>query len=109
MRRIALLALLIPLQALAQEAPRQTEVLVLNSAATELTRSEGRGAVEIQNLGPNAIFCAFTSAGAVVNKARQILPDASWSLDLKSPVKVYCIAATADQVTGNATIVTEIH
>ena len=108
MRRIALLSLLIPVLASAQEAPRVTEVLVLASAATEITRSDPRRAVELLNLGPNAIFCAFTSATAVVNKSRKISPGGSWSLDLHFSQKIYCIAATADQVTGAATVVTEI-
>lgn len=91
----------------AQSAPRVTEVLVLASAATEITRTEHRKSIEILNLGPNSIFCAFTSADAVVNKSRRIASGSSWSLDLRWQQRVYCIAATADQVTGAATVVTE--
>lgn len=105
--RFALLTLLAPLLAHAQEAPKLTEVLVLASAATEITRTDLRKSLEILNLGPHPIYCAFTSAGAVVNKARRIPYGASWSLPLSWTQKVYCIAASADQVTGAATVVSE--
>ena len=88
-----------------------TEVLVLTTA-TQLpqtaTAPRGRSAIEIQNLGPNSIFCAFSSATAVVNKARRIQSGESWAIDAKSHIPIYCIAATANQVTGAATIVSEL-
>jgi hypothetical protein len=85
-----------------------TEVLVLNSAATALPKLVGREAVEVYNHGPNTIFCSFTSAGAVVDKARPILAEGSWAVDAIGRVDIWCIAKTADQVTGAATIVSEI-
>lgn len=93
-----------------------SEVLVLTSA-TELTRTIAGGkrvAMEIQNLGPNAIFCAFTSATAVVNKARMIAAKPasgaadSWALDVIPETRVFCVAATANQVTTAATVVSEL-
>lgn len=90
---------------------KTSEVLVLNSAATLLTQTtstKGRKALEIFNNGPNTIWCAFTSATAVVNKSRPISSGGSWALDAGSNVAIYCLAATADQVTGAATVVSEL-
>lgn len=93
-----------------------TEVVVLNSAATALPSSSGtktsgtigRTGLEIQNLGPNAIYCAFSAATAVVGSARKIAAGESWALDASSRVGIWCIAATADQAAGAATIVSEL-
>lgn len=88
------------------------EVLVLNSAATAVPASalSGRKAIEIQNLGPNAIYCRCDGTNPVVSKARKL--DASgglFSIDCDDTAcACKCIAATADQVTTAATIVTEI-
>ena len=86
------------------------EKLVLASAATQVDLAiTSRKGIEIQNLGPNSIFCALqTSSLAVVNKARKIAAGESWSLALAPNIHVYCKAATADQVTGAATVVTEV-
>ena len=95
---------------LGQAAPT-AEVLVLTTA-TELPAINSRAAIEIQNLGPNPIFCALKdSAKAVVNKARRL--DAVggqnvWAFDAPAGLKVYCIASTANQVTTAATIVTQL-
>lgn len=86
------------------------EVLVLASAATRVDPSPvvGRQGIEIQNLGPNAIFCQLrTTTGLVANKGRRIVNGEAWGLTAPSSLRVYCIAATADQVTGAATIITE--
>lgn len=87
----------------------QTEVLVLASASTAVptTPADGRKAIEIYNNGPNAIYCKPGGTG-VVNTTREIEPGTSWYLELASTVAVGCRAATADQVTTAATIVTEI-
>lgn len=87
----------------------QTEVLVLNSAstATPTTPASGRRSIEIQNRGPNSIFCKPGGTGAL-NTTREIRPGDAWSLDLGSAIAVGCRAATADQVTTAATIVTEL-
>jgi hypothetical protein len=100
--------------AFAQQA-QQREVLVLantsvNMAATPITN---RKAIEIQNQGPNSIFCSINyfgggDGGITVGKAREIASGGAWALDIGPTVKVWCRAETADQVTGAATIVTEI-
>lgn len=86
-----------------------TEVLVLASAAVEMPRMPNRAGIEIQNNGPNAIWCAIgTSAAAVVNKCRQIAASGgTWSLAASNRTRIFCRAATADQVTGAATDVSE--
>lgn len=90
------------------------EVLVLNATATLLTTTlSGRRSVEVQNLGPNAIFCAVSSSttdstAAVVNKSRKVGAGEAWALDLPPGRSLYAKAATADQVTGAATVVTEV-
>lgn len=86
------------------------EVLVL----TTVTRIDpspriGRQGIEIQNLGPNAIYCQpRVSTGLVVNKGRKIVNGEAWGFIAGANVPVYCIAATANQVTTAATIVTEV-
>lgn len=89
------------------------EVLVLASAAVQVDTGTGtttqRRGLEIQNRGPNSEYCAVgESAAAVVTKAREVASGASWSMSLPAGRHVYCKAATADQVTGAATIVTEL-
>lgn len=89
----------------------QNEVLVLASAATRVDPGtmRARKGLEIQNLGPNPIYCApGVSADAVSTKARKISTGESWGISLFYGIAVYCIAASADQVTGAATIVTEV-
>lgn len=109
MKKLAtLLALLLPLAA----APAtfttalQTEVLVLTTT-TVMPRLKTSQGFEIQNLGPNPIWCAFGVA-AVANKARLIAANGgSWSAGVTGYVLVNCIAGTANQVTGAATIISE--
>lgn len=86
------------------------EVLVLSSAATrvdtDITRRTG---IELQNLGPNPIYCALkTSTDAVTTKSRRLITGETWSIGLIAGIGVYCRATTADQVTGAGTIVTEV-
>ncbi len=111
-RFIMMAALITSLAAQAQTASTaagsMAEVLVLTTA-TELPRVKGRRAAEIQNLGPNAIFCAFTSAGAVVGLGRRIEPNGGvWALNATESLRIWCVSATAAQVTTAATIVTEL-
>lgn len=114
MRRLPTLAVVIALalgalDVLAQTPTQTTEVLVLASAAVELPRLSQRRGLEIQNRGPNSIYCALgSSAAAVVTKARELQNGDAWSLDATEAIRIFCIAATADQVTGAATIVTEL-
>lgn len=91
-----------------QSAAATAEVLVLTSA-TQIPALGGRKAVEVQNRGPNSIFCALASSGAaVVNRAREVKAGDAWALDAPDTLSIWCIAATAAQVTGAATIVTQL-
>lgn len=93
--------------AAAQTNGRTTEVLVgITSTATPSPALLGRRSIEVQNLGPNPIFCAL-NAPAVLNKSRQITTNSSWDIDLGPGVVVNCICSVL-QVTGAATIVTEV-
>lgn len=84
------------------------EVLVLTTA-TRLPQLCNRSAVEIQNLGPNPIYCALGySSMARVGKARKIGAGEAWAVDAPHTLPIWCIAATASQVSGAATIVSEI-
>lgn len=88
---------------------RVSEVLVLASAATALNPSPlfNSKSLLIQNLGPNPIFIGFSAAEAVVNKARRLAQYDTFTVD-RQGVGLYAIAASADQVTGAATIVLEL-
>ena len=88
---------------------RTTEVLVLASAATALNASPLylSKSLLVQNLGPNPIYLGFSAAEAVVGKARRLAQYDTFTLD-RQGVSLYAIAATADQVTGAATIVLEL-
>lgn len=95
----------------AQSSGDCDEVLVDNTTVTAVPASDlsGRRSIEIQNLGPNAIYCSLGGEDPVLTKSRKI--DASggtWALDVSDAIDVECLAATADQVTGAATIVCEI-
>lgn len=107
---IAILAALgLPVLALAVTPPPQAEVLVLASAAVRVDAGmPNRRWIEVQNLGPNAISCSLSAAGAAVAKSRRLATNEAWAPPASSVHKIYCRAATADQVTGAATIVTEL-
>lgn len=105
-----------PMNIAARRLGATSECTVTNSAggttcpATALAQ---RKAVEVQNLGPNPIFCTVDGSSPVVNKARRI--DAlgstaapAWSLDVGPAIAIKCIASTAAQSTGAATIITEL-
>jgi hypothetical protein len=86
------------------------EVLVLASAPTLIVRTANTSAFELQNLGPNAIWCGLGGdAGvAVVNKSHKIDSlGGTWSGDTPPSLKTWCIAQGADQITGGATVVSE--
>ena len=104
MRKIVLAVLmLLPVSALA------TEVLVSNVTATRVdgASTSYRRGVEVQNQGPNAVWCNVGTSTVVVNKARQVSPGEAWFFPVRVGVPVYCLASTAAQVTGAATIATE--
>lgn len=96
----------------AQIGGKTTQVLVTNAAggtAVPATSLSGRKAVEIQNNGSNTIYCTVDgSAPVVTTNGRWILAGATWSLDAGAGVVITCIAATAAQAAGAATMVTEL-
>lgn len=99
------------MNASANRAGKSQQVLVLNSAAVAVpaTTLTSRKAIEIQNLGPNAIYCTVDGQTPVVaSLGRQVAAGASWALDAGPSITIKCIAATADQVSGAATQVTEV-
>ncbi len=122
MKRLALATVLIPSLVLATDVNGRangtgvtSEVLVLNATQTAMPAAplSDRRAIEIQNLGPNAIYCAVGPASApptaVLLKSRQIAASGGvWAVDAGPNIIVRCLAATADQVTGAATVVTEV-
>ncbi len=85
------------------------------AGGTKVTSATGsRKGVEIQNLGPNPIYCrpelnTATSSAIATTNGRQIAANGGvWSIDLGVNVAVWCIAATAVQVSPNDTRVTEV-
>lgn len=122
---ILMVAMLFPVVVLAQSAPLETkvnaaarmggettEVCVATASATTVptTALAWRKAIELQNLGPNAIYCTVdgstpTNTGS---NGRKIATDTVWSLDVGPDVVVKCIAATALQATPACTMVTEL-
>ncbi len=97
-------------------AGKTTEVLVTNAAggtAVPTTALTNRKAIEIQNLGPNPIYCTIDGTAPVVSKGRRIdalsaTANPAWSIDAGPNIVVKCIAATAAQVTTAGTIVSEV-
>lgn len=92
---------------------KTTEVCVTNGAggtAVPTTAFALRKAMELQNLGPNSIFCTVDGQAPLATGAlgRRILSGDAWSIDAGSNIAVKCIAATAAQVTGACTQVTEL-
>lgn len=70
-----------------------------------------RNAFEIQNLGPNTIYCGF-DGGVSSTNGRAIFTNTSWSVDERYSTatafpKVYCVT-TALQVSPSDTRVTEV-
>jgi hypothetical protein len=119
MRKILVLiaAVFLPILALADvvvavpDGGKTSEWAVTNGAGgSSLTAFTARRAVEIYNAGPNTIYC--TVGGEVPtadNKSgRPVQPGASWTMNASAQVTLKCIAATAAQATGAATIVTEL-
>lgn len=95
------------------------EVLVLTTV-TKVPRTSYWSGFELYNHGPNSIFCALGAnedGGApiypdgglslAVDMARPILAESSWSASEPLGEQIWCIAKTASQVSGAATILTE--
>ena len=95
--------------ALAAHALPSNQVLVLTSATRVDTAGFAqRAGVVIQNNGPNAIYCRIgVSTSLAVGYGYMITQGSSWSFPLPAQVPVWCLSATANQVAGAATDVTE--
>ncbi len=109
MRKFLLvLALLIPCAALAQTPTLTTEILVTTGTAVSFPRDSKAFSVEIYNHGPNAIWCALVSQSAAISgKSRKIAAEGTWAMPVSPVAAIWCIADTANQVTGAATIFTQ--
>lgn len=85
------------------------QVLVLTTATRVDTAAFAqRAGVVIQNNGPNTIYCRISaSTSLAVGYGYAIPPGSTWSFPLPAQVPVYCLSATANQVAGAATDVTE--
>lgn len=109
MRSLLVLFVFVPAVALCQA---RTQEILLTTTATALPQLFGRRAMLIENRGPNAIWCAFGgTSSAVVNKAHRIGPSTETGnnrFPYNGTEVVYCIAETANQVTGAATVVSEV-
>lgn len=84
------------------------EVLVLTTATQLASASSAmyRKSVEVQNLGPNPIFVAFSEETAVATKARRL---ATYdTLSVSGETFTHYAITTVNQVTGGATIVMEM-
>ena len=79
----------------------ETEVL-LTTAATIIPSTPGRISAEIQNNGPNSILVGPTST----TQLRVIPAGQSWTVDYDGVL--YGKALTATQITGAATVLTEL-
>lgn len=88
-------------------AGKTQECLVTTTAAPiPATPMSFRTSVEIQNLGPNPIYCGFSASEAVNSKARKLATGETWVVST-SNFTIYAVT-TVNQVSGAATIVTEI-
>lgn len=84
-----------------------TNVNVLNSASTSLgTPATNRVGLLIKNSGPNSIWC--NAGTATVGSGVEIAAGQVLYLGVSSAVVPQCRAATADQVNGANTSVTEL-
>ena len=104
MRRFLAVALILSLAVVPLAfAAWTTEYLVLASAPVTISSVPDAKGLIIQNRGPNSIFCATNNETPVLNKSLEVKTGGSLSLS-GTNFRVRCIAATADQVTGAATI-----
>lgn len=107
MRKLILIAALL----VAPLAAGAAEVLVSNAVATRMdpSPSKYRVGIEIQNNGPNSIACQLKNAtGLTATKGRIVFAGDAWAVAAPAQIGVWCIAATAAQVTGAATNVAEV-
>lgn len=91
---------------------KNSEVCMTNAAGgTTIPAYAGRRAIEIQNLGPNAIYCTVDGQAPLATGALGRKLDASggvWPMDAGPNLTIRCIAASAAQTTPACTQVTEV-
>lgn len=96
----------------AKLAGKSSEVCVTNAAGgTTITGFTNRKAIELQNLGGNAIFCTVDGQSPLSTGALGRRIDATggvWSLDAAKAIVIKCIAAASAQTTPACTQVTEL-
>jgi hypothetical protein len=100
-----------PVDSAARTQGKTTEVLVSNTTPTAVPAVSltGRRQLEVQNLGPNDIFCTADGSTPVVAKARKVAASGGvLTLPIGANIVVTCIAQTQAQATGAATIATEV-
>lgn len=128
MRRLLILALVLASAAAAYAVTFQAEVLV-QTTPTKMNRLAGISTAqsfgyEVQNLGPNDIYCAigyanpqdagptvYDDGGLVdqVGMARDVSASGgTWAGRVPGQAHLFCVAKTANQVSGAATILTEV-
>lgn len=85
-----------------------TREVLVQTTPTLVSSAGSHQSVLITNNGPNDIWCALgaDSTKAVVNKSQPVRAGGG-SLAVDSSTSVYCVAATANQVTGAGTSVSE--
>lgn len=102
----------VPVNASAKNGGKNSQVCVTDAAGGTVVASfTARKAIELQNLGPNAIYCTVDGQAPLATGALGRRVDASggtWSLDAGPAITVKCIAATAAQVTPACTQITEL-
>lgn len=95
----------------AKLAAKSSQVLVLAAAGgTAITSFTNRKGVELQNLGPNPIYCTFDGQAPLSTGALGRRIDANggtYAIDAGAGVQITCIT-TVNQVSGAATQVTEL-
>lgn len=96
----------------APSAVVQNEVLVLTTVTTLDTNAASRQFVQIDNLGPNTIWLVMSTSGApgsiTAGKAIPVWSRDQILLPAGTGIRIYGIAETANQVTGAASLVTEL-
>lgn len=86
---------------------RTSEVLVLTTATALLSEALFfRRSVQVQNLGPDPIYVAFSAATAVATKAWKLATNGTLTVTGES-FSLYAVT-TVNQLTGAATIVMEL-
>lgn len=109
-------ALLLALLATPAWSASTSEVLV-TTTGVQLPAISGRTGLEIYNYGPNPLHCSFGTAISsnafwIVNAYDTTNParpaPGYWSAAARDYHKIFCVAVTASQLTGAATIINQL-